>query len=83
MYNSVGGEAEYTKMIQWATDNLPESDITAFNASVDTQNPDLVRFAVQGLNARYRSEVGVQQNLNLLRVMQVILLVGRIKVQQN
>lgn len=52
----VGGEAEYDTLMQWASQNLPEQDIDAYNATMESQNPDMIRLAVQGLHARYRSE---------------------------
>ena len=58
VYQSVGGEDSYLSMLEWAKDNLPENDISAFNASVETGDRNLVKFAVQGLYARYRTEVG-------------------------
>ena len=56
MKSIVGGTEEYDNLVQWASDNLPETDIDAYNATMDTQDPNLMRFAVQGLYARYRSE---------------------------
>ena len=58
VFQSVGGEKNYLSMLEWAKDNLPENDISAFNASVETGDRNLVKFAVQGLYARYRTEVG-------------------------
>ena len=58
VFQSVGGEDSYLSMLEWAKDNLPENDISAFNASVETGDRNLVKFAVQGLYARYRSEAG-------------------------
>tara|TARA_E500000331_G_scaffold285827_1_gene280420 strand:- start:1211 stop:1996 length:786 start_codon:yes stop_codon:yes gene_type:complete len=58
MFQSVGGEETYLSMLEWAKETLPESDISAFNTSVETGDPNLVKFAVQGLYARYRSEAG-------------------------
>ena len=56
MYDVVGGQEEYSEMISWAADTLPESEIDAFNATMETQDPNMIRLAIQGLNARYRSE---------------------------
>ena len=56
MYDVVGGQEEYSDMISWAADTLPESEIDAFNATMETQDPNMIRLAIQGLNARYRSE---------------------------
>ena len=61
VFQSVGGENNYLSMLEWAKDNLPENDISAFNTSVETGDRNLVKFAVQGLYARYRSEVGGQE----------------------
>lgn len=63
VYETVGGEEAYTDMVSWAAENLPPSDINAFNASIDSGDPDMMRFAVQGLSARYRSEAGVAPKL--------------------
>lgn len=56
MYNIVGGEAEYTDMVQWAQDTLSESEVGAFNASLT--NNQTTEFAIQGLHARYAAEKG-------------------------
>ena len=61
VYQSVGGKESYDKMLEWAKDNLSADDITAFNTSVDSGDTNLAKFAVQGLHARYRSEVGGQE----------------------
>lgn len=63
VYETVGGQEAYTDMITWAADNLPQADIDAFNASIDSGDPNMMRFAVQGLSARYRSEAGVTPKL--------------------
>lgn len=55
-YSIVGGEAEYKQMIEWAKDALSEGEIDAFNRSLGDLNQ--AKFAIQGLAARYRSEVG-------------------------
>lgn len=55
MKSIVGGDEQYNNLVMWASENLPPEEIDAFNATMDTQDPNLIRFAVQGLNARYRS----------------------------
>lgn len=62
-FAQVGGQQQYGKIIQWAQANLSEGEIAAFNASLDTQDIDQAMFAIRGLNARYRSEVGMMPNL--------------------
>lgn len=56
MYDIVGGQEDYNNMVSWAADTLPESEIDAFNATMTSQDPNMIRLAIQGLNARYRSE---------------------------
>jgi len=63
VFGIVGGESNYQEMVQWASDALDASEIEAYNANVDSGDPALVRFAVQGLAARYRSEVGTEPKL--------------------
>lgn len=58
-----GGEESYQGMVEWASEALPADEVEAFNATIDTGDPSLIRMAVQGLNARYRSESGSEPNL--------------------
>lgn len=63
MFAIAGGEEGYQQMLAWATESLPSSEIDAFNATIDTGDPAVIRMAIQGLNARYRSEAGSEPNL--------------------
>ena len=56
MFSLVGGQEQYQELVGWASDALPEAEIDAFNATMETQDPNMIRLAIQGLNARYRSE---------------------------
>lgn len=58
MQDMVGGEEAYAAMTEWASENLPSDEIDAFNATMETGDPALSRFAIQGMYARYRSEGG-------------------------
>jgi len=53
LQSEVGGEAAYQAMIEWAGSNLSESEQEAFNATLD--NAESAKFAIQGLNARYKA----------------------------
>jgi hypothetical protein len=55
MYSLVGGAEEYATMVQWARDTLPPEEVDAYNATMSGQSPSVIRMAVQGLFARYRS----------------------------
>lgn len=63
VYGSVGGVDNYNQMLEWAGDNLPPAEIEAFNKAVDSDDINMVNFAVNGLSARYRSEVGTEPKL--------------------
>jgi len=63
IYSSVGGEDNYKAMTEWATANLPESEIAAFDNIMDCQNQDAVNMAIQGLYARYANSDGPKPSL--------------------
>ena len=56
VFSLTGGEEQYANMINWASQNLPEHEIDAFNATMNTQDKNMIELAVQGMFARYRSE---------------------------
>lgn len=60
---SLGGEAEYNKMIQWAGANLPPEEIEGFNQIINTQPMSAVKMAVAGLHARYTAVEGREPKL--------------------
>jgi len=63
IYDMAGGEEQYSGLVQWASENLSESEIDAYNANVESGDLSLAQFAVSGLVARYRSEVGNEPQL--------------------
>lgn len=54
-FDSTGGEENYTKMTDWITENLPESEIQQFNDNIGKDN-DTALFTIKGMYARYQSE---------------------------
>ena len=58
--NSVGGEAEYGKIVTWARDNMPDADSKAFDDLVSTGNVGAIRLAAQGLQAKYNDANGYE-----------------------
>ena len=58
--NSVGGEAEYTKLITWAGSNLPEHEIKAFDDLVGTGNAAAIQLGVDAIKSRYESANGYE-----------------------
>jgi hypothetical protein len=59
-----GGEEEYGKMVQWATQNLTVDEIEEFNKSVDrTSSAAAMQSAIKGLRARYEADQGTEPAL--------------------
>lgn len=56
IHELAGGADQYQELVQWASNNLPPAEVDAYNATMDRMDTNEVRFAVQGLYARYRSE---------------------------
>ena len=55
---AVGGKDTYTNMMNWAAQNLTESAITAFDATMSSGTIDQIRLAVSGLQAQYENATG-------------------------
>ena len=56
--NSVGGEAEYGKLIGWAGENLDKSSVDAFDSIVETGNKEAIKLAINGLKSQYENSNG-------------------------
>jgi hypothetical protein len=56
--NIAGGDEGYAQVVQWASDNLPQEDIEAFDEVINTANEAAVRFAVKALVSQYEDAVG-------------------------
>ena len=58
--NSVGGEAEYGKIVGWAGQNLDKSSIDAFDSIVETGNSAAIQLALNGLKSKYDNANGYE-----------------------
>ena len=58
--NSVGGEAEYGKIVGWASENLESSSIEAFDNIVEGGNKAAIQLALNGLKAQYENDNGYE-----------------------
>jgi hypothetical protein len=58
--NSVGGEAEYSKITQWAADNLDQQQVSAFDSLIESGNVQAIKLAVAGLKAGYENANGYE-----------------------
>lgn len=63
MMNSVGGKEQYQQIMNWAVQNLPQSDIEAFDAIVDSANPSSIAMAVESMAKRYTEANGKEGNM--------------------
>lgn len=61
--NSVGGEKNYSQMLQWAANNMNEQEISMYDSVMDSGNAGAAYFAMQALSYRYKDSVGVEGNL--------------------
>ena len=58
--NMAGGDEGYSQMTSWAADNLPQADVQAFDALVQTGEMGAIRLAVAGLRSLYQEQVGYE-----------------------
>ena len=58
--NSVGGDAEYSKVVNWASTNMSESQIQAYDDIIATGNAEAIQMMVNGLKAQYDSSNGFE-----------------------
>ena len=60
VYNSAGGEAAYQDLINWASDNIADNKLTAFNSIIDNGDATAIQIAVAGLKAEYETNEGYE-----------------------
>ena len=58
--DSVGGEEAYDQITNWAAQSLSDSDLDAFNATVENGSLAQIQLMMAGLNARYQAENGYE-----------------------
>ena len=58
--NYAGGEKAYTDMVNWASQNLDQQSIDAFDNIINTGSVDAIKFAVNGLKSQYREANGFE-----------------------
>jgi len=63
VYDSVGGQKEYQQIVEWASRNMSEDEIQAFDNVIESGNLDAIKFATQALKYRYTDSVGFEGNL--------------------
>ena len=58
--NFVGGEEAYGNLINWASENVPQNYLQAFDNLVSVGDPDMVKLAVTGLQAAFQEANGYE-----------------------
>ena len=58
--NFAGGEQAYESMVNWASQNLDQKSIDAFDSIVNTGSVDAIKLAVSGLKAQYETANGYE-----------------------
>ena len=73
LQQTVGGKAEYEKMVKWASNNLDQNEAEMYDRVIETGSNDAVYFAIQALKSKMNDSIGVDGNL----------LTGRGSIQQK
>ena len=58
LFEMVGGKKAYQSMIEWAGQNLSESEVQMYDSVMGRGDPSAIFFAVQALQSRYGDAVG-------------------------
>ena len=58
--NFAGGEQAYERMVNWASQNLDQKSIDAFDSIVNTGSVDAIKLAVSGLRTQYENANGYE-----------------------
>ena len=60
IHNSAGGEAEYSRLLDWARDNAEQQKMDAFNSIIQNGNATAIQIAVAGLRSEYENQQGYE-----------------------
>ena len=58
-----GGEEGYTKLRDWTQKNMPDETLKAFDKILDTQDPTMIKVAVQGFASQMKESEGYEPQL--------------------
>ncbi len=59
--SEIGGKDEYSAMTDWASKNMKQAEIEAYNRAVESGDLNSALFAVKGLQARYKAASGAAE----------------------
>ena len=63
LYSYAGGEENYEQMSEWATENMSDDEIDAYNDAIVSGNPSQAKLAIEALHSRYVKENGSAPSL--------------------
>ena len=55
IHSVVGGQDKYNNIVKWASENLSENEVKAFNDTMDSGTLDQAQLAISGIQAKYNS----------------------------
>ena len=58
--NSVGGEANYNRLLDWATDNISSDQMSSFDQLVSSGDANAIQLAINGMKAQYDNAQGYE-----------------------
>ena len=58
--NFVGGEEQYNNLVGWASQNMPENFVNAFDNLISVGDPDMIKLAVTCLQAAFQEANGYE-----------------------
>ena len=58
-----GGRDQYTQLVNWASENMSEEYVLAFDQVIDSGDPNTIKLAVRGLMADFESQNGREGQL--------------------
>ena len=58
--NSVGGADQYSQLVNWASENMPENFLQAFDNLINTGDVDMIKLAAAGLKSTYEGQNGYE-----------------------
>jgi len=56
--NFAGGEEAYTNIVNWASNNLGQNEVDAFDEVINSGSVDAIKLAVSGLKSRFEDSTG-------------------------
>ena len=59
-FGETGGAEGYGEMIDWAAENLEPAQVSAFNAQVQSGDPEVIKVAVKGMYAQYSENATIE-----------------------